>query len=138
MTSDSTAIGQQQALHQREEFTAALRALLMTPLMTPAHAEFTAVRRHAEALREWFVREAGWPLHIERDAARLYKRPADVRDASRGLPGYERRRYVLLCLACAVLERAAPQSPAPDGSPYANSGRESSDNYLQAGTRHHS
>ena len=109
MTSDSTAIGQQQALHQREEFTAALRALLMAPLMTPAHAEFATVRRHAEALRDWFVREAGWPLHIERDAARLYKRPADVRDASRGLPGYERRRYVLLCLACAVLERADPQ-----------------------------
>lgn len=109
MTTDSTAIGQQQALHQREEFTAALRALLMTPLMTPAHAEFAAVRRHAEALREWFVREAGWPLHIERDAARLYKRPADVSDATRGLPGYERRRYVLLCLACAVLERADPQ-----------------------------
>jgi uncharacterized protein (TIGR02678 family) len=109
MTTDSTAIGQQQALHQREEFTAALRALLMTPLMTPAHAEFAAVRRHADALREWFVREAGWPLHIERDAARLYKRPADVHDATRGLPGYERRRYVLLCLACAVLERADPQ-----------------------------
>jgi len=109
MSTDSTAIGQQQALHQREEFTAALRALLLTPLMTPAHAEFAAVRRHADALREWFVREAGWPLHIERDAARLYKRPADVHDATRGLPGYERRRYVLLCLACAVLERADPQ-----------------------------
>jgi uncharacterized protein (TIGR02678 family) len=109
MTADSTAIGQQQALHQREEFTAALRALLMTPLMTPTHAEFAAVRRHADALREWFVRETGWPLHIERDAARLYKRPADVNDATRGLPGYERRRYVLLCLACAVLERADPQ-----------------------------
>jgi uncharacterized protein (TIGR02678 family) len=27
----------------------------------------------------------------------------------RGLPGYDRRRYVLLCLACAVLERADPQ-----------------------------
>ncbi|NMG55925.1 TIGR02678 family protein [Aromatoleum aromaticum] len=109
MTTDSTAIGQQQALHQREELTAALRALLMTPLMTPAHTEFAAVRRHADALREWFIREAGWPLHIERDAARLYKRPADVNDATRGLPGYERRRYVLLCLACAVLERADPQ-----------------------------
>lgn len=109
MTTDSTAIGLQQALHQREEFIAALRALLMTPLMTPAHPEFAAVRRHADALREWFVRESGWPLHIERDAARLYKRPADVSDATRELPGYERRRYVLLCLACAVLERADPQ-----------------------------
>lgn len=109
MKTDSIAIGQQQARHQREEFTAALRALLMTPLMTPAHAEFAAVRRHADELREWFAREAGWPLHIERDAARLYKRPADLDDATRGLPGYERRRYVLLCLACAVLERADPQ-----------------------------
>lgn len=109
MSTDSTEIGQQQALHQREEFTAALRALLMTPLMTSAHSEFATVRRHADALREWFVRETGWPLHIERDAARLYKRPADVNDATRGLPDYERRRYVLLCLACAVLERSDPQ-----------------------------
>lgn len=81
----------------------------MTPLMTPAHAEFAAVRRHAEELRTWFAREAGWTLHIERDCARLYKRPADLREASRGLPDYDRRRYVLLCLACAVLERADPQ-----------------------------
>ena len=109
MKTDSIAIGQQQARHLREEFTDALRALLMTPLMTPAQAEFAAVRRHADALREWFVREAGWPLHVERDAARLLKRPADLDDATRGLPGYERRRYVLLCLACAVLERSDPQ-----------------------------
>jgi len=109
MKTDSIAIGQQQARHQREEFTTALRALLMTPLMTPAQTEFAAVRRHADALREWFGRELGWPLHIERDAARLYKRPADLMDATRGLPGYERRRYALLSLACAVLERADPQ-----------------------------
>lgn len=84
----------------------------MTPLMTPAHGEFATVRRHADELRAWFARETGWALHIERDCARLYKRPADLSDASRGLPGYERRRYVLLtllCLACAVLERRDPQ-----------------------------
>lgn len=109
MKFDSTAIGEQQARHHREEFTGALRALLMAPLMTPAQDGFPAVRRHADALREWFAREAGWPLHIERDAARLYKRPADLDDPTRGLPGYERRRYVLLCLACATLERADPQ-----------------------------
>ncbi|GAE59582.1 hypothetical protein XPN_1488 [Xanthomonas arboricola pv. pruni MAFF 301427] len=67
------------------------------------------MRRHADELRAWFARETGWTLHIERDCARLYKRPADLRDASRGLPGYDYRRYVLLCLACAVLERADPQ-----------------------------
>lgn len=106
---DSRSIGQQQAQHQHEERSQALRALLMAPLMTPAHAEFAAVRRHADDLRAWFARETGWALHIERDCARLYKRPADLVDASRGLPGYDSRRYVLLCLACAVLERADPQ-----------------------------
>src|SRR5690606_15421320 len=30
-------------------------------------------------------------------------------DTTRGLSGYDRRSYVLLCLACAVLERADPQ-----------------------------
>lgn len=67
------------------------------------------VRRHAERLREWFLREAGWVLAVERDGARLYKRPADLQDATRGLPRYGRRRYVLLCLACAVLERSEVQ-----------------------------
>lgn len=106
---DSRSIGQQQAQHQHEERSQALRALLMAPLMTPVHAEFAAVRRHADELRAWFARETGWALHIERDCARLYKRPSNLVDASRGLPGYDSRRYVLLCLACAVLERADPQ-----------------------------
>ena len=81
----------------------------MTPLMSPAHEDFAAVRRQADALRDWFARETGWTLQIEREGARLYKRPADLADPTRGLPGYDRRRYVLLCLACAVLERADPQ-----------------------------
>ncbi len=106
---DSRAIGDRQAQHRQEEYRGALRALLMQPLMTSSHAEFAAVRRHADALRAWFAREAGWSLHIERDCARLYKRPADLADATRGLPGFDRRRYVLLCLAAAVLERAEPQ-----------------------------
>jgi uncharacterized protein (TIGR02678 family) len=77
--------------------------------MDTAHEDFVAVRRHADRLRDWFTRETGWVLHVERDGARLYKRPADLADATRGLPGYDRRRYVLLCLACAVLERADAQ-----------------------------
>ncbi|RUW45592.1 TIGR02678 family protein [Mesorhizobium sp. M1A.F.Ca.ET.072.01.1.1] len=81
----------------------------MTPLMSPAHEDFAAVRRQAEALREWFSRETGWPLQVEREGARLFKYPGTVSDATRGLPGYDRRRYVLLCLACAALERADPQ-----------------------------
>jgi uncharacterized protein (TIGR02678 family) len=106
---DSQIIGLQQQRYDRDEFCSALRALLMMPLMTSSHSDFAAVRRSAESLREWFAREAGWNLHIERDCARLYKRPANLLDATRGLPDYNRRRYVLLCLACAVLERADPQ-----------------------------
>lgn len=107
--SDTPSIHERQQLVRRDEFRTAVRAILMTPLMSPAHEDFTAVRRHAETLREWFARETGWVLHVERDGARLYKRPADLTDSTRGLPGYDRRRYVLLSLACAVLERADPQ-----------------------------
>jgi uncharacterized protein (TIGR02678 family) len=102
-------IGLHQAQHLREELSAALRALLMTPLMTSTHAEFAAVRRHSESLREWFARETGWVLYVERDCARLFKRPADLNDSTRGFPDYDRHRYVLFCLACAVLERSDPQ-----------------------------
>lgn len=105
----SRNIADRQAQHRQEEYCGALRALLMQPLMTSHHPEFAAVRRHADPLRAWFARETGWNLHIERDCARLYKRPADLADATRGLPGFDRRRYVLLCLAAAVLERAEPQ-----------------------------
>jgi len=106
---DSRSIGRHQQRQQRDEFRSAVRALLMTPLMSPAHEDFVAVRRQADALRDWFAREAGWTLQIEREGARLFKRPADLTDPTRGLPGYDRRRYVLLCLACAVLERADAQ-----------------------------
>lgn len=106
---DSRTIGAQQARHKQEEYSTALRALLMQPLMTAAHPDFIAVRRHADQLRAWFARETGWSLHIERDCARLYKRPADLSDPGRGLPDFDRRRYIVLCLASAVLERADPQ-----------------------------
>jgi uncharacterized protein (TIGR02678 family) len=108
MTS-SFALDDLQQRYQREEFRIAVRALLMQPLMSPAHEDFPAVRRQADKLRDWFARETGWIVHVGRDGARLYKRPADLGDPTRGLPGYDRRRYVLLCLACAVLERADPQ-----------------------------
>lgn len=105
----ATGLGEFHERHQREEFRYAVRALLMHPLMGPDHDAFPAVRRQAERLRDWFAREAGWPLHVEREGARLYKRPADLTDPTRGLPGYDRRRYTLICLACAVLERSEPQ-----------------------------
>ncbi|MDH1561552.1 TIGR02678 family protein [Ectopseudomonas mendocina] len=102
-------VGETQKAQQQDEFRRALRSLLMCPLMPPGHADFPAVRRQAERLREWFARETGWPLHVDREGARLFKRPADLSAPTRGLPDYDRRRYVLLCLAAAVLERADPQ-----------------------------
>lgn len=41
--------------------------------------------------------------------ARLYKTPANTTDATRGLVDFDRERYVLLCLTCAVLERSELQ-----------------------------
>lgn len=92
-----------------DEQRSAVRALLMTPLMGREHEALPAVRRHADALREWFQREAGWPLIVERDGARLYKRPGETGDPTRGLPGFDRDRCVLLSLAAAVLERSESQ-----------------------------
>ncbi|MEY4577115.1 MAG: hypothetical protein RL701_1818 [Pseudomonadota bacterium] len=92
-----------------EEQVSALRALLMRPLLTAADEHFASVRRHAESLRAWLLRETGWQLHVDRDCARLFKRPSDLTDASRGAAGFDRRKYVLLCLACAALERAETQ-----------------------------
>jgi uncharacterized protein (TIGR02678 family) len=110
----SQQIGEMQARQQREDFQIALRALLMRPLIGPTHPAFASVRRQADKLREWFARETGWPLVVERDGARLFKRPANTGDSTRGLPNFDRRRYVLLCLACAFLERAALQTTLRD------------------------
>lgn len=98
----------------------ALRALLRKPLLLADEADdamdFARVRRHADELREWFSRYAGWSLDITADFARLRKVPADLRDSTRpavdtrsGEP-FTRRRYVLLSLALAVLARAERQT----------------------------
>lgn len=109
MARDAAQVTDVLARHREDERRDALRALLMCPLMTAAHPVFHAVRRHERELREWFSQAAGWILHVERDCARLYKRPADLADASRGAAEFDRRRYILFCLACAALERAEPQ-----------------------------
>jgi len=44
---DSRSIGQQQRRFQNEEFRSAVRALLMTPLISPDHEDFPAIRRQA-------------------------------------------------------------------------------------------
>jgi uncharacterized protein (TIGR02678 family) len=97
----------------------ALRALVQHPLLSaagPLSIEFGLVRRHATWLRDWLARHPGWSLQIDSETARLRKTPADLEDGTRparepnsGLP-FSRRRYALLCLAMAALERADRQT----------------------------
>jgi len=96
---------------------AALRALLVKPLLTAeADADrLVLVRRHLTELREWLARETGWRLIADSEVARLFKTVADTSDAThpaRGRSGepYGRRRYVVLCLALAALERSDAQT----------------------------
>ena len=101
-----------------DERRRALRALLARPLLPARHPAYPLVRRHAEVLRQWLAREAGWLLQVEGDFARLHKRVPLHRDGTRPAgadypasdPPFSRRRYALLCLALAVLERGEPQT----------------------------
>lgn len=95
----------------------ATRALLRRPLLRASEdAEtFRVVRRLAPELRAWFEHNTGWRLHVDAEVARLFKRSGTnvegtrpQRDPRTGVP-FSRRRYVLLCLALSVLERAEQQ-----------------------------
>ncbi|MEU4387482.1 TIGR02678 family protein [Promicromonospora sp. NPDC023805] len=109
--------------HDAEGRRRALRALLARPVLrSPADGElFRLARRHADELRQWFDRETGWRLVVEPQTIRLLvshvpqgptavsiaeRHPARAR---RGDAPFTRRRYVLFCLALAVLERSDPQ-----------------------------
>ncbi|MFG2182092.1 TIGR02678 family protein [Streptomyces abikoensis] len=101
------------------ELRKAARALLKEPLLLahgPRSDDFRLVRRHASELRAWFDRNTGWSLHVDAEAARLRKIPgcpADpthpAREVGRAGAPFTRRRYVLLCLALAALERSEAQ-----------------------------
>lgn len=106
-----------------EERTRVLRALLRQPLIR-ARTEpdlFRLARRHAEWIRTWLDRETGWRLITEPEMIRLApsyvphgptagaiaaQHPARARRVD---PPFTRRRYVLLCLALAALERSDTQ-----------------------------
>lgn len=98
---------------------AAFRALLAKPLLTAGidGDALRLVRRHAADLRDWLAAETGWRLVVDAESARLFKTvPAGGGDPGvhpardgRGRPAFGRRRYVLLCLALSVLERADAQ-----------------------------
>ncbi|MGH8291288.1 MAG: TIGR02678 family protein [Steroidobacteraceae bacterium] len=97
------------ARQTEDERERALRALLMCPLIGGGSEEHALIRRHSGYLRDWLARETGWRLHVERSFARLFKTPADTGDATRGQPYFDRERYAVLCLVCAVLERGESQ-----------------------------
>lgn len=100
---------------EQAERRRAARALLASPLISVADPEFRLVRRHAAELAAWFTQETGWRLVVDSETARLFKTPARLDDATRPARAprtrvpFTRRRYVLLCLALAVLERADAQ-----------------------------
>jgi uncharacterized protein (TIGR02678 family) len=107
-----------QEAQARSEIQRAVRALLARPLLTPdgdMSEEFTLVCRHAATLQAFFSEQAGWSLRVQRDMARLRKLPSSLSDASRPArarvtdPAFSIRRYVLLCLALAELERSDRQ-----------------------------
>ena len=110
----STALDQS----RRTEFTRAARALLKRPVLRahgPDAENVVLVRRHAGELRAWFDRNTGWRLVVDSEVARLVKTVAGTADAThpardpRSRAPFTRRRYVLVCLALAVLERADAQ-----------------------------
>jgi uncharacterized protein (TIGR02678 family) len=101
-----------------DEFRRAARALLRRPILRaagPESEDFTLVRRHASELRTWFDRNTGWQLVVDSEVARLVKTVATTADHThpardvRSKQPFGRRRYVLLCLALATLERADAQ-----------------------------
>jgi uncharacterized protein (TIGR02678 family) len=102
---------------RRAEYSRAARALLRRPVLRahgPDAQDVVLVRRHAGALREWFDRNTGWRLVVDSEVARLVK-TVDARDAGypardpRSRAPFSRRRYVLICLALGVLDRADAQ-----------------------------
>jgi uncharacterized protein (TIGR02678 family) len=101
-----------------DEFRRAARALLRRPIIRaagPGSDDFALIRRHASELRAWFDRNTGWRLIVDSEVARLVKTVATTADHThpardvRSKQPFGRRRYVLLCLALATLERADAQ-----------------------------
>jgi uncharacterized protein (TIGR02678 family) len=107
----TAAVGEHDAERRR-----AARALLACPLLTARDDDFRLVRKHAAGLAGWFAEQTGWRLTVDAETARLLKKPAALGDATRPARApktkvpFTRRRYVLLCLALAVLERSESQT----------------------------
>ncbi|MGW9026545.1 TIGR02678 family protein [Streptomyces sp. NPDC055722] len=116
----TTTLGEVLDGRHAAELQKAARALLKEPLLLahgPSEDEFRLVRRYVGELRDWFDRNTGWVLRVDVEAARLHRTPGTstdtthpAREASRAHTPFTRRRYVLLCLALAALERGEAQT----------------------------
>ncbi|WP_328605385.1 TIGR02678 family protein [Amycolatopsis sp. NBC_00345] len=113
-----SALADALAASRDDEFRRAARALLRRPIVRaagPGSDDFAVIRRHASELRTWFDRNTGWRLFVDSEVARLAKTVATTTDHThpardvRSKQPFGRRRYVLLCLALATLERADAQ-----------------------------
>ncbi len=106
-------LSNQLVIAERDEVARGIRIMLASPLIHERGApeSFDLLRRRREPIRKWFDYYCGWSLVVE---PRLgYARLAKVRpmaDASRpprrhrsGRAPFDRRRYVLLCVAAAEL-----------------------------------
>jgi len=106
-------LSNQLVIAEREDVARGIRLLLGNPLISERASPegFDLVRRRREPIRQWFEYYCGWSLIVEPRLgyARLVKvraaadpsRPA--RRPRAGRPAFDRRRYVLLCLAAAEL-----------------------------------
>lgn len=100
-----------------EEQRRAVRLLLAHPFVADSRPDpetFSLVRRHARELQRWFAEQLGYRLVVDSELARLHKRPAPgarlrpVRTQSHS--AFDPRRYALLCLVLAALERLEVQT----------------------------
>ncbi len=109
-----TAVTQvdEQARFERQD---CVRRLLSTPLLTDSDRDILVkVRRHASWLRTWFSDQLGYRLVVEPGFARLKKRlpPDGITRPLRTKSGtaFDRRRYALLCLVLAAIEKTGVQT----------------------------
>lgn len=100
-----------------EERRQAVRLLLEHPLVSdrgPDPQTFALVRRYAPELQRWFADQLGYRLVVDPELARLHKRPAPGARPrplrTRSGRDFDPRRYALLCLVLAALERLEVQT----------------------------
>jgi len=119
MTSGSQGFRIISNMEVEAERRCALRALLRNPLLlaTGENAErYVLVRRHSVWLKQWFAKLPAWTLHVDGEAARLRKIPAELSDDTRPAidrgsgAAFTKHRYALLCLALAALEQLDRQT----------------------------